>query len=40
MLSLQPKKRNNLRNFLGKKYFRLKRYIEWLNDIGNCYAAS
>lgn len=29
MLSLQPKKRSPLRIYFGKKYFRLKRYIDW-----------
>lgn len=29
MLSLQPKKRSSLRIYFGKKYFRIKRYIDW-----------
>ncbi len=31
MLSLRPIKRSQLRIFVGKKYFRFKRYIEWFN---------
>ncbi|TKC18838.1 VanW family protein [Robertmurraya kyonggiensis] len=31
MLSLKPKERSPLRIFLGKKYYRLRRYFAWFN---------
>ncbi len=35
MLSLKPKKRSHLRIYVGKKYYRLKRYLEWFNGSKN-----